>query len=414
MKKENGFPDIRSRWFSPLQMLELDACSRCGECVRVCPVVGEGYPEGAMERIAGWNRAAARSTGVVARLQRKPFDPSCFAGIYSSLSRCTTCGACSAVCESGISGAPLWESMRGAGREMGFCDGAGERTSASIRREKNPYNGIPGTRTAWIPPDIIPSENAEVGFFAGCTIAFRDPETGRAALRILAASGTEFSMLGEDESCCGSFLFRTGSYDGYQDSILSMIEGFRERRVKSVLFPCAGCLRTATIDWPRIYGRELPFTPVHFPVFLREMVRKGKIRFSTPFPRRLLYHDPCHGGRHLMHHLGRDNVFEAPREVIAAIPGLELKEFPQNREFQVCCGAGGGVKTGNPDLALSIGMKKMEHARSIHADLLVSTCPFCKRNLDDARIRTGSTVEVIDLSELVDRTMDRGGTGHER
>ncbi len=185
-----------------------------------------------------------------------------------------------------------------------------------------------------------------------------------------------------------------------------MIQGFREKGVKTVLFSCAGCLKTATIDWARIYGGPLPFKTMPFHVFVRDLIRERKIRFSSRLHRRVVYHDPCHGGRHLMHSLGRDWVFEAPREVISAIPGLELKEFPANREFQVCCGAGGGVKTGDPTLASLIAHEKLDPVHRMDADVLSSTCPFCKRNLDDARINAGSRVEVLDVIELVDRMMD--------
>jgi heterodisulfide reductase subunit D len=184
-----------------------------------------------------------------------------------------------------------------------------------------------------------------------------------------------------------------------------MIREFERRGVKTVLFACAGCLKTATVDWPGIYGRPLPFKVIPFSVFVRDLIRDKKIRFSSLLHHRVVYHDPCHGGRHLMHSLGRDWVFEAPREVLSAIPGIECLEFPVNREFQVCCGAGGGVKTGEPALASLIAHEKLDRVHRMNADILASSCPFCKRNLDDARINAGSGIEVLDIVELVDRMM---------
>jgi len=106
-----------------------------------------------------------------------------------------------------------------------------------------------------------------------------------------------------------------------------------------------------------------------------------------------------------MHPLGRDPVFEAPREVLAAIPGLELVEFDRNREHQVCCGAGGGVRAGEPALALRIAREKIAAVDGMRAQIVASTCPFCRRNLDDAREACGSPVEVLDLVQLADRMM---------
>ena len=399
------FAEVQSRWFSPLQMLELDACTRCQECVDACPVVRAGFPDGAMERIAGWRGTGTRSTGLIARLLLKTPSGSDLTALFESLFRCTTCGACSFVCESAISTTSLWESMRGAGRELGFRNAAVEKIVDSIGQMKNPYNAVHKTRTAWIPENIPIADLAPIGFFAGCTVAFRQPELGRAALRILTKSNTDFCML-KNESCCGSFLFRTGSWGEYKDTILSMIQDFEKRGVKTVLFSCAGCLKTATIDWPRVYGRPLPFKTMPFSVFLRDLIREKKIRFSSPLPRRVAYHDPCHGGRHLMHPLGRDWVFEAPRDVLLAIPGLELVEFPENRVGGVCCGAGGGVKIGVPDLASIIAREKIKSVQQMSADILASTCPFCRRNLGEACTTAGSQVEVLDVIELVDRMMD--------
>ena len=107
-----------------------------------------------------------------------------------------------------------------------------------------------------------------------------------------------------------------------------------------------------------------------------------------------------------MHHLGRDWVFEAPRDVLLAISGLELVEFLENRAGGVCCGAGGGVKIGVPDLALIIAHEKIKSLLQMNADILVSTCPFCRRNLGEACASAGSQIEVLDVIELVDRMMD--------
>lgn len=399
------FPAVRSRWFSSLQMLELDACTRCRECVDVCPVVRAGFPDGAMERIAGWRRLGTPSARFISRLTKASFAGTDRVALFSSLFRCTSCGACSVVCESGLALPALWESMMGAGREMGFCDAAVEQVADAVLHEKSPFGRGDGERVAWIPAGSRIADSAPIGLFAGCTSAFRQPELGQAALRILEASQTEFCMLKDGESCCGSILFRTGSWKEYRETVLSMIADLLARGVETLLVLCAGCLKTISVDWPRVYGGELPFRPVPFSVFLRDLIREGRIGFGSGRPLRVAYHDPCHGARHLMHRLGRDWVFEAPREVLAAVPGLVVVEFAQNREHQVCCGAGGGVKAGDPGLALRIATEKLAEAGGLQAGIIASTCPFCRRNLDDARERTGSAVEILDVVQLADRLM---------
>lgn len=403
-----GGQEIRKIWsrhFSPLQMLELDACTRCLECVDACPVIRAGYPDGAMERIAGWRRLVAPQARILSRLTGTPIVENGEAALFSSLFRCTSCGACSVVCESGIATVPLWESIMGAGREMGFLDPAIEQMARTIIDKKSPYGDPRADRVAWIPTGIPVADAAPVALFTGCTVAFRQPAIGQAALRILAKSGTEFCMV-QEESCCGSFLFRTGSSEEYAGTIRAMIEDLRARGVRTLLVTCAGCLKTITVDWPCVYGKELPFVTMPFAAFVRELIRQKKIQFRPLPHQRVVYHDPCHAGRHLVHHLGPDLAFEAPRDLLRAMPGVELLEYEKNRKNQVCCGAGGGTRTRHPELAIAIAKEKISAADRMDAGILASVCPFCRKNLEDTRVIVGSSIEVLDLIQLVDRMMD--------
>jgi heterodisulfide reductase subunit D len=107
-----------------------------------------------------------------------------------------------------------------------------------------------------------------------------------------------------------------------------------------------------------------------------------------------------------MHLLGRDLVFEAPRDVLAAISGVEVVEFEKNREWQLCCGAGGGIKVQDPSLALTIGSRKVDDAGRLRAGVIATTCPFCRRNLGDACTASGSQFEVLDVIQLAERMME--------
>lgn len=108
-----------------------------------------------------------------------------------------------------------------------------------------------------------------------------------------------------------------------------------------------------------------------------------------------------------MHSLGKDAVFEAPRDVLTAIPGVTLIECEDNREFSTCCGAGGGVKAEEPSLAQSIASRKLEEIEGLNPDILAITCPFCEKNLADASRERGSVLKIMDVIELVDQTMEQ-------
>ncbi len=405
------FKEIRkftSSWFTPIQMLELDSCTKCQECVKVCPTVAAGFPDSPMEKIQSWKNLTKpqkqlnKPKSLISSSLGKDFEDS-LSQMSLSLSRCTSCGICAVVCESAIHTASLWESMRGATREMGFVDDIAAQKSDLILQNKNPYGEDHDNRNSWIPSDYKVDDKAPVALFTGCTLAYRTPETARAAVRILDASGTQFCVLGEDEYCCGSFLFRTGTWKDYKSTILKMIESIESRKIRELVVPCAGCLKTLTLDWPRVYGKPLPFKVTSFASFVREKIRNKEMEFESVKEYSIIYHDPCHGARQLMHELGEDIVYEAPREVISSIPHTKLMEFQQNRQFQSCCGAGGGLKSEDPEMAGKIAGEKLVEARKLGARILVSTCPFCERNFSDAN--QDDCVEVVDLIELVDRVI---------
>jgi heterodisulfide reductase subunit D len=363
-----------------------------------------------MEKIQAWQKLT-RPSSLTSSLRMD--SKVSLSDISISLSRCTSCGICAVVCESAIHTASLWESMRGAIRELGFVEDMASKKSDLILRMKNPYGEYHENRNSWIPSDYKPDYKAPVALFTGCTLAYRNGERARAVLRILDASGIRYRVL-DDEYCCGSYVFRTGTWKDYKDTIQEMIESIKSKGIAEILVPCAGCLKTLTLDWPRVYGKPLPFRVTSFAVFIRDKIRENLIRFESDEQdteskvSAIIYHDPCHGGRHLMPYLGEDLAFEAPRDVILSIPHTKLLEFQQNRQFQSCCGAGGGLKSEDPEMAGKIAREKLVDAKKLGAKILVSSCPFCVRNFSDANQNHNDedeSIEVLDLIELVDRAI---------
>jgi len=160
------------------------------------------------------------------------------------------------------------------------------------------------------------------------------------------------------------------------------------------LFACSGCFRAAEVDWPRLIGKKLPFEVIHITEFLADLIKQDKIKWEKSINKTITYHDPCHLGRHV-------GVFDAPRYVLSHIPGVKFIEMDRNKDFQRCCGAGGGVKAGIPDLAIAVASSRVQDALATHADILASACPFCKRNLMDGRDALNAHIEVEDVIVLV-------------
>jgi heterodisulfide reductase subunit D len=125
------------------------------------------------------------------------------------------------------------------------------------------------------------------------------------------------------------------------------------------------------------------------------LLKEGKLEFTDEPPIDITYHDPCHSYRMAK------KPDQAPRNLIKAIPWMNLLEMKSIEKGSMCCGAGGGLKAGNPDLALKIASARIRQAMPLNVQFLVSTCPFCKRNLADAQQTLDLPIQVVDLVELI-------------
>jgi Fe-S oxidoreductase len=167
------------------------------------------------------------------------------------------------------------------------------------------------------------------------------------------------------------------------------LEAIKATGADTVIFSCAGCLRMFQEEYSRFI--ELPFRALHFTQWLEEVDLDLK-----PYNRTTTYHDPCHIGRHL-------GIYDAPRNVIGKIPGITFLEMEDSRETARCCGGGGGVRSGFPDISRQIAARRVAQANI--ADVLLTTCPFCVNNLKLGKEALNSKIEVRDLLEVVDELL---------
>ncbi|NHI94122.1 MAG: (Fe-S)-binding protein [Candidatus Lokiarchaeota archaeon] len=298
---------------------------------------------------------------------------------------CPTCGNCMQQCEQDVSEhlIEIFEVLR-----EECVKNYGPTEAARLFKEKteefhNPYGESHKNRLTWISNKKFP-EKAEVFFFVGCTSSYREIEMARATHDILEKIGINFTI-SEKEYCCGSPMLRTGQLELREDLAQHNLDLIKNSGAKTVVTSCAGCFRVLKIDYPKIYG-DLPFEVKHITEYLNKI--KNKIKFKEN-KIKVTYHDPCHLGRH-------SGVYNDPRELIQSIPGVELIEMPRNRENAWCCGAGGGVKSTYKDWALEISKERIKEAEALNVSLIVTSCPFCKRNLSDAVQALNSELKVVD------------------
>jgi len=349
---------------------EMMTCTMCGFCKSVCPVF-EGV---------GWDPGVARGRMILSYgLLRKdiPADDS----VVEALFQCTTCKDCERRCPSKIKVVDVVERARKDLVEAGCMLPKHRKVVEGILANGNPYGE---TRSV---PEALGEQprKARVGYFAGCTSAYRNPKIAQATLSILKKLGEDYTVL--NESCCGSVMERVGHSE--EDVVKQMrrnVEAIREQGVEEVVFSCAGCYRMFKEEYPK--HLEVPFKVKHISEYLAEK----DLPLKT-LDRKVTYHDPCHLGRHL-------GVYKAPRAVLAKVPGAEFKEMAKSGAEAHCCGGGGGVRSAYPELSEHVAARRVGEAG--FADVLVTCCPFCVSNLRAGKDASGAKVEVCDLVELVE------------
>ncbi len=384
------------------------SCSGIGDCrIGYRPSVGRYGVCPIYEHTAGFEPTHARGRfRVLEGLLEGRLELS--KEIAENFFKCTTCGSCKEICHNSydpcinlpnsywLDHIKLWEVFREDLLENGYILPRHKEILDWCQKEFNPYMEKHIERINWLKDKKIPN-NAEIIFFIGCTGSYRMPSIIDNVIKILEKANVEFGILGEDEKCCGSIALRIGKKTLARELAGQNVEAIKNAGAKIVITHCAGCYKTIKNDYFDILG-ELPFKILHITEFIEQLLKDGKLKFENETNEIVTYHDPCH-----LSHSSR--IYDAPRNILLNIPKLKLIEMKRNRENTWCCGAGGGVKSGFPELALEIGVDRIQEAKEINADILTTNCPFCLKNLKDAAKKTDTSLNVIDITDLILRAL---------
>jgi heterodisulfide reductase subunit D len=331
--------------------------------------------------------------------------------LVSNLYACPTCGSCEARCDivAKLELTKIFEAMRADAVKAEVAPLAKQKAfGMHIDKEHNPYFESHNDRLAWLPTSVKLPETAETVYFAGCTTSYREKRIAIATLEVLQKLGLNFTIM-KDEWCCGSPALRTGQLETPWISMKKIVQHniheVEKAKAKKIVTSCAGCYRTWKKDYAednkdvleRKDGDKLEV--LHITELLEQLIKNGELRFEKEVKMRITYHDPCHLGRHV-------GVYDAPRNVLKAIPGIELIEMKRTREDAWCCGAGGGFKSGYADWAVETAVQRVKEAEELGVEAIVSACSFCWRNLSDAIKKCGSKLKMYDVVELVNQALE--------
>lgn len=401
--------------FSFHQLVMLDACTQCNRCQVVCPSNIAHETLSPREMIDETGKFVRRKHGF--GLVRKRVDPAAFPKAKAvegeEVWYCTTCSHCAKECPNAISPMDVIRELRTARVEAGEdVPTKLQEMLESVYKFKNPWQGAKGKRMDWASgldlPILAEGAKNERCFYVGCTFAYdtRLQEVPRAAVRIFRAAGYPFAILGKDEVCCSEFVRGVGEDGLFTELGLENAGAFEKYGIKEIVTGCPHGFHTFTNDYPRMDSSARGRRVFHVSQVLERLLADKTITLQGAGERAVTYHDPCFLGR-------RNGVFDAPRNVIRSIPGVRLIEMERIRERSYCCGGGGGRMWVEAAEGEKIAEVRVREAAATGAGTIVTACPFCFTNLDDAVKTAGfeGRLVVKDLTELVAESLPGGPGG---
>ncbi len=392
---------------SPKQVLELDACTQCGECLKHCPVqdVTGNAAVSPPEKIRMFREFIRSTDGLKAALfGPKDVDQKKLEDFTRAVYECTTCGACGQNCPTGIFTQRLWPMLRKEMVKRGLGPiGAQAKLPEVVKRSGNPYDKPASERYhPWFPVNVQVAERADLAYYAGCTGAYEAQPMVRGDVLVLHAIGEPFTMLPPDEEvCCGFPLFITGQHDLLKELVTRLVRGYAARGVKTLVCSCPCCVNIMSRDWPAFYGKALPFKIRHITQYVSDAIKRGKLTVTKELHESVIYHDPCYLSRGV-------GVIEEPRDVLRSIPGITVLEFERHGLNSRCCGSGGAARKVFHENAIKMGRQTIDEAVKKKADRLILSCPACYAKVNEAMVGYDKQIRITDIMELVSGLLEEG------
>ncbi|GAA3603953.1 (Fe-S)-binding protein [Marihabitans asiaticum] len=336
---------------------------------------------------------------------------------------CTTCGACVEQCPVDIEHVDHIVDMR---RYQNLIASAFPSELGGLFKKLeskgNPWGMGAKARMDWakdlpftvkvLGEDVESADQVDYLFWVGCAGAYEDraKKTTRAVAELFDIAGVDFAVLGNGETCTGDSARRAGNEVLFQMLAEQNVETLNEVGATKIVVTCAHCFNTIKNEYPQLGGT---YEVLHHTQLLNRLVREKKLapvrRPDTPEKSSLknvastagtvTYHDPCYLGRH-------NNVYAPPRELIGALPGVELREMERTKEKSFCCGAGGARMWMEEQLGTRINLNRTDEAIATGAERIAVGCPFCRVMLSDgltAKQSEGASedIEVVDVAQML-------------
>ena len=395
-------------------LLDVVSCTECGRCEMNCPANISGKILSPREIVLGLRRQLNAENPVAGT----PGEPSRILDAEISaeaIQYCTTCMACVESCPVLID--PLSKILEIRRNEAMIHDRFPDTYAdvlMGMEKRGNPWNEHPTARMEWAKGLDVPimADLAEVGksvdylFWVGCSAAYdpRNTKIAQSMVKILQAAGVNFAVLGEEERCTGDPARRMGQEYLFGVQAEANVELLAEYKFDHILTICPHCYNSFAKDYPDFGG---DYSVIHHTELIEELINDGRLSLTQSVDAVATFHDSCYLGRH-------NRIFDAPREIMAKIPGIQMVEMEQNREMAMCCGGGGGLSWFEEDTDKRVNDRRVEQAvqavEKIGTDepsMIVTSCPFCMTMIEDGLAARETSMIDRDIAELVAEALDK-------
>jgi Fe-S oxidoreductase len=428
--------------FTRWQLLDLYACAECGRCQDHCPAWLSGKPLSpkllmtklkdhlnelgpGLRRAAAVNRRGDETGGAAGAGAQAPAggqsataeaaDPPSMIGDVigeDELWACTTCWSCQEQCPVQNEHVNKVIDMRRAlVLDLGQFPQEAQLACRNVEKNGNPWGIGAHTRGDWakqldVPP-FDPDSPPEYLCWVGCAGAFDDRavKVSQALVVLFKQAGVSFAILGPDETCCGDPMRRIGNEYLFQMLAQQNVETMNELGVKKIVASCPHCLNTLRNEYPAFGGH---YEVVHHTELLAELLAGGRLKLdggpstasraaaATAATGRVAYHDSCYLGRY-------QQQYAAPRDVLAAVPGVSVLEPKRTRSKSLCCGAGGGRMWMEEEAGRRVNELRVGQLLETSPDLIGVNCPYCLTMMEDGlgSVAPDADVRVMDLAEIL-------------
>ncbi|MEH7544495.1 (Fe-S)-binding protein [Neobacillus vireti] len=411
--------------FRQNQLIDLYACVECGRCTSMCPASVTGKTLSPMELMKKMRDHLTEKGAAIT--SRTPWMPSfAFPGHEAAatseavtanligdviteeeLWACTTCRNCEDQCPVANEHVEKIIDMR---RFLVLTEGKmpheASRYFQNIERQSNPWGLNRRERIKWREsrddvnvPTVEETEEFEYLFFVGSMSSYdnRSQKIAQSFAKILNLAGVKFAILGNEERNSGDTARRLGNEFLFQQLCQENIANFQANNVKKIVTIDPHAYNTFKHEYPE-FGLEAEV--YHHTEVIHKLIKEGRIKPTREVNEKIVYHDSCYIGRY-------NGIYNIPREILKAIPGVKVAEMERNRENSMCCGAGGGMMWLEETQGKRINIERTEQALRLNPTVIGSNCPYCLTMLSDGTKakEVEEQVKTLDIAEIVERSL---------